>query len=420
VSEVEMHQPEISQRPDFTHKYNLNCGRHGWLRLTPAYSVKIVENILKHSSVEGPVLDPFSGTATTALCAAYLGFPATALEINPFLVWFGRAKVAKYSKSILDQTKTDADNLFEDIAKSAFSPAPYPPIHNIQRWWNLDELEFLSTFKSALNRLHPNESPVRTLLLLSFCRLIIKLSKAAFNHQSMSFKKSTSSTLFLFPLSSIKTSFHISFKEELSLILQSAAINPKAAVKILQADSRFLNNCSNEKYSLVITSPPYPNRISYVRELRPYMYWLGYLKESREAAELDWSSIGGTWGIATSRLSNWQKSDNGFYPGYFLKILSDIEAKTNRNGRLMANYVAKYFEDIRTHLANLRHILNPKAELHYIVGNSKFYNVLVPVEKIYSDILRELGFIDVENEIIRKRNSKKELLEYHITARYHH
>lgn len=42
------------------------------------------------------------------------------------------------------------------------------------------------------------------------------------------------------------------------------------------------------------TSPHYPNRISYIRELRPYMYWMKFLGEAREAGEMDWKAIGGT------------------------------------------------------------------------------------------------------------------------------
>jgi hypothetical protein len=32
----------LRQRADYTHKHNKASGRHGWLRLTPAYSLKIV------------------------------------------------------------------------------------------------------------------------------------------------------------------------------------------------------------------------------------------------------------------------------------------------------------------------------------------------------------------------------------------
>ena len=57
------------------------------------------------------------------------------------------------------------------------------------------------------------------------------------------------------------------------------------------------------------------------------------------------------------------------------------------------------------------------AELHYIVGNSKFYDVLVPTERIYSDMLLEAGACSARINPLRKRNSKKELVEFDVVAR---
>ena len=50
------------QRADLTFKYNLKQGRHGWIRLTPAYSIKIVRQILEKHPEITYVLDPFCGT----------------------------------------------------------------------------------------------------------------------------------------------------------------------------------------------------------------------------------------------------------------------------------------------------------------------------------------------------------------------
>lgn len=51
------------------------------------------------------------------------------------------------------------------------------------------------------------------------------------------------------------------------------------------------------------------------------------------------------------------------------------------------------------------------AAVHYIVGNSEFYDVLVPTELLYAALLRQHRFADVTVERIRKRNSKKELFK---------
>ena len=59
-------------------------------------------------------------------------------------------------------------------------------------------------------------------------------------------------------------------------------------------------------------------------------------------------------------------------------------------------------------------LLSTDSELHYIVGNSTFYGVLLPVERLYEAMRERLGFKDVGCRTILKRNSKKELIEFDV------
>jgi hypothetical protein len=79
------------------------------------------------------------------------------------------------------------------------------------------------------------------------------------------------------------------------------------------------------------------------------MYWTGFLKEAREAGELDWEAIGGTWGIATSRLKDWQpiRAD---LPDELYTVCEQIATSDNKNALLMSQYVKKYFHDMHCHL----------------------------------------------------------------------
>jgi hypothetical protein len=85
---------------------------------------------------------------------------------------------------------------------------------------------------------------------------------------------------------------------------------------------------------------------------------------------------------------------------------------------VLANYVAKYFDDMWSHFLRLTSVLNRGAELHYIVGNSTFYGTLVSTELLYAEMLEALGFSEIECRAIRKRNSKKELVEFDVVARW--
>ncbi len=155
----------------------------------------------------------------------------------------------------------------------------------------------LAKFHRAINECFPVDSPAKDLLLVAFCRLLIEWSNAAFNHQSMSFKKDENiAQPRLFEMNGLE-GIRACFLKLVQAIVASVQSDLKGQIQVIHQDSRNIPLVADRRYDCVITSPPYPNRISYVRELRPYMYWLGYLKHAAEAGDLDWQTIGGTWGF---------------------------------------------------------------------------------------------------------------------------
>jgi hypothetical protein len=371
-----------------------------------------VQHILESQSEEITyVLDPFSGTGTTGLVCADNEVRCDLIDINPFLVWFAGVKTANYQSKHLQKAQEGVHTICNHVANNRqTSNLWFPPIYNITRWWSESRLTVLAKIYQALNQQFTTPSPAKDLLLVAFCNLIIHWSNAAFNHQSMSFKNDAHRQLTLFDEEQ-QILHHLT--DIVHRIVIAAQKPLKGQVNVIQADSRKIPHPLEKAYDCVITSPPYPNRMSYIRELRPYMYWLGYLKSGREAGELDWQAIGGTWGIATSRLQTWQASEKQIqYPGF-----ESIIAKISKQSLPLANYVHKYFVDISTHLSSLYPTLSPGAKVFYIVGNSRFYNTLVPVERIYANLLEGCGFVDTNVEVIRKRSSKKELFEFTVSAK---
>lgn len=401
---------KIRQRADYTYRFNSKTGRHGWLRLTPAYSVKLVEETIELYGPSLRVLDPFCGSGTTALSAANHGHEATTTDINPFLTWLARVKTAHYSETSLADAEKAGKAALDLVRREAVDPVEEPNIHKIERWWAARARCFLSYLKAAIPQVAAGEGPVSDLLHVAFCRTLIRLSKAAFNHQSMSFKDDSQLEF------DLDLQAESVFLDDLRSVLGGACENPSGVASVVRGDARDLPSCLDTQFDVVVTSPPYVNRMSYIRELRPYMYWLGYLTDGRDAGELDWLAIGGTWGVATSRLGNWTASGDSWLPDNLISILADIAHEEKGSRFLLANYVAKYCEDMSKHFEGLRKILNRGACVHYIVGNSTFYGVLVPTEQIYAAMLRQYGFEDVNVRAIRKRNSKKELIEFDVSA----
>ena len=184
-------------------------------------------------------------------------------------------------------------------------------------------------------------------------------------------------------------------------------------IRVLKGDARQLDAIAGlDRYSAIITSPPYPNRMSYVRELRPYMYWLGFLADGRAAGELDWEAIGGTWGIATSNLSRWE--GEGTTPGILDEAtMTAIQARSP----LLANYVRKYVEDMAMHIGSLSSVMRPGGRATYVIGNSHFYGEPVETQEIFARLFNRAGFVDIEVKELRKRTSKTGLFEYAVSAK---
>jgi len=407
---VALRQALLHQRADYTYKFNAKTGRHGWLRLTPAYSVKVVEELIAGHPKTKRIFDPFCGTGTTALSAAYHGHEVVTTDINPFLVWLSQVKIARYSSRDIAATREACTAALDLMRRQLVEPMAAPPIHNIERWWSTQALDFLRLLRAAISKVTEEHSAERNLLLMAFCRTLIGLSNAAFNHQSMSFKDEGQLAIhFDWDLSN-------AYVQDVAFILQGASENPSGIGQVLLGDARNPAAVVTGQFDLIVTSPPYANRMSYIRELRPYMYWLGFLANGRDAGELDWQAIGGTWGIATSRLTDWVRPADHFKSERLAVVLDQIAHADNKSGVVLANYVAKYFDDMWVHFQRLVSMLAPAAEMHYIVGNSTFYGVVVPTELLYAEILKSLGLSKVECRPIRKRNSKKELVEYDVVA----
>jgi len=396
------------QNVHLTFKANKGIGRHDWLRLTPAYSVHLVKQELSNYDPSCVILDPFSGTGTTGICAAESGHDAILTDLNPFLIWLAKAKSYNYSENEISRARTKLDRVFSVANNLDAGNLWIPPIYNIERWWSASQLTALARLRTAIKFLPAGKE--NDLLLIGFCNTLIKVSNASFSHQSVSFKKKPQAMLLYTDQEQEVLNV---FSHNVEKIIESAAISLGGEVMVVESDARRME--ISQKADLVITSPPYVNRMSYIRELRPYMYWLGFLQAAREAGELDWKTIGGTWGTATSKLNGW--SDERELPIKGMDALTKKIYRANtKNGPLLSIYVRKYFYDMWEHFNAINNVLNTGARLVYIVGNSSFYGQVVPAEQWYGELMSAVGFRDVKIETIRKRNSNKALFEFAVRA----
>jgi hypothetical protein len=405
-----------TRHDQLTFKGNLKQTRYGWLRLTPAYSVHLVTDLLNACAQKNAVvLDPFCGTGTTALVCAERGIECDTTDINPFLLWLCQTKAHAYNASELAAFQTTAQDIAAAMRAQSGEHDWVPPLHQIEKWWDEHRLAALARAMACIKRLSQT-TPQATidLLKIAFCKTMIGQANISFGHQSMSFKGKADAPI-LAVIETVEDTVATAWECAVALIAAGARSPIMTQPRPLLCDARHLTaQLQAERYSCVVTSPPYPNRMSYIRELRPYMYWLGYLSDGRAAGELDWQAIGGTWGIATSNVAKWSPDIELDVPfeGFNLIVQGIAERST-----VLSRYVQKYFYDMLLHCNELYQVVKPGGTITYIVGNSKFYDVMLPVEAIFARMFEAVGFVDVRIKTLRKRTSKKELFEFAVSAR---
>jgi DNA modification methylase len=189
--------------------------------------------------------------------------------------------------------------------------------------------------------------------------------------------------------------------------LTKREINYSRLNKIILGNST--NNLSqkiNNPVDFIITSPPYPNRYSYVHQTRPQLHFMEILDNIQQATEIDLKAVGGTWGRATSILQN----ELIVVPSEIKSYLCYYEELQSKS-ILMCNYATKYFLDMWQHIKSIKDIKASQFRGVYIVGNSRLSGIEIFTESILGKLFRHEGF-EVEKIVsFRKRGGKKRLYE---------
>lgn len=398
-----------------TFKGGLASAIHRWFRLTPSYSPELVTRCLEDmGSTPGmTVLDPFSGAGTTPIQAKLAGYQAFGFEINPLLA-FVCATCIEWGLSVseLNEELAEIRGRFisnqSDIERESLETLGYelPPIHNIHRWWRDDILRDLMALLRAIRCSTRSEAYIHFFELALIGILVPDLTNVTLGRLQLFFVDKSTADI------SVWRSFASHAKAMTADIQEISELDIRGTAKIFHVNSTELPNFQESlpKIDRVITSPPYPNRYSYVWNTRPHLYLLGLITEASEASAIDKKAIGGTWGTATSALQNGVVEAK--YP-VIESVIGPIAKALREQDNLMANYVMHYFNQLALQITQQHKLLNEGAELAYVVGCSRSKGIFIETDALLAKIFEglDLGYSVRGIERFRKRHSGKDLHE---------
>lgn len=385
---------------------------HRWFRLTPSYSPTLVRYFLRHLQCDETtlILDPFLGKGTTLIETKRHGLRAVGIEINPLLklaaeyalTWevdragfqeFANAHLGRVSESIA-QHRTDS--LHEVLRRRALR---LPAIHNVFRWWRPEVLRDLLLVRSEVFAVEP--TPYRQLLWIALAACALDCANIHRNHPTITFDDRHTRHIDVLSDYSQKVSQII---DDLRQVAASGGAFGQTVV--VQGNSVYLADYVSS-VDRVITSPPYPNRFSYVHTTRPQLFFMEIFDSARQSAELDCEAIGGTWGKATSDLYTARLVPEP----QIAAILQPLSAELQPRSQLMYNYAVKYFNMLYRHVQSLRAVAREGFRGAYVVGNSRLAGVEIHTDSLLAQIFEQCGFKVDEILVLRKRGGRKKLFE---------
>lgn len=390
---------------------------HRWFRLTAAFSPELVRHCLARVVSQtdvSVVLDPFCGTGTTLVESRRQGYDAVGVEYNPVYQQVATGKtdwpfdidaldsemdaLTSHARSLADEWRgTPIEDYEEEF------DIYVPNIYNRDRWWHDHALRDLLALREAINHLDAPERH-RQFFRVGLMSILIEASNATYNHVSLSYMDDPPEQVDAFGLYQNKVT-------EMRADVDALDDGGATVADVIPGDSTNIDEYVPENLvDAVITSPPYPNRYSYIRETRPHMFFFDMVDDAGEVGELAMDSVGGTWGRATSSL----EGDTTIEPTNDLvaDVIGDVAARLAEEDESMRNYVVKYFNKMEHHLQGLEEITGEGCRLAYTVGNSELKGVEIPTDVFLAEMFDAHGFDrDISIARARERNSKSSLYE---------
>ena len=385
---------------------------HRWFRLTPSYSPELVRFLIKELKCDQETLvcDPFLGKGTTGIELKKLGIPFIGIEINPLLKMTSEyaltwdvdvSKFYKHSNDLLKNVEEILNEFKGEPLENVLQnlKLDLPPIHHVFRWWKKYVLRDLLLTKYIVSKVRNKN--YGKLYWMALCSSSLDCANIHRNHPTISFDDNHKRIIDVLQ----------DFTENIEHINNDLKKLPQfdkwGETKIILGDSTKLASLTNKNIDRIITSPPYPNRFSYVHTTRPQLFFMEVFENATQSADLDCLAIGGTWGKATSVLYNNIVEPNKYLTPILETMINELRPQSN----LMCNYAVKYFNLMDDHIADLKKRVSKNFHGAYVVGNSRLKGVEILTEVLLAKIFEAHGFKVDKLLVFRKRGGKKKLYE---------
>jgi len=375
---------------------------HNWYPFLEGYSPQYVKDIISSFSPNAKrILDPFSGTGTTALTSAILGIQSYYCEINPLLQFLAEIKIKTISLKNKDKESIvhSLSQLCANIGKRIRECKPdnelqisYRNIFGESKFFSNDTYIDILKARSLVDHISCFNPILSELLLLAILASLIP-SSLLIRAGDLRFKTETE------------------LRKDSPKFIQTVSKNLYQMIedleKLWNIDKKPILLCEDAKnlgalpflnIDIVITSPPYLNGTNYFRNTKVELWFLKCLYTPEDLSRFRRQSI--TAGINDVTAGK----DNGYIHPKLKDLINVLNQKAY--DKRIPRMVNLYFQDMEAVFNALTNHLAKGATLALDIGDSSYSGVHVPTDRLLDDILQGKGF-ELEKEIpLRRRLSR--------------
>ncbi|MBM3236459.1 hypothetical protein FJZ31_09190 [Candidatus Poribacteria bacterium] len=369
---------------------NMNEQIHRWAPYVQGFSASFVQSIFDQYANEynNPViLDPFSGCGTVQVQAKLNGYSSYGTELNPLLHFIATAKLHSW-----DVPPDELLKIYNQLPKSIIAKAP--AFLKSQKHFNPDVLRSLEILKGGINTVK-NEK-IKNLLKLAFSSILIDCSNLKRSPcLGYAKEKKVEATA---PYALMKQKVH-------QIAADLELIQNEYSGKLDCPSEIFLNNAMTfqhqNRFDLIVTSPPYMNGLDYVINYKIESGWLNFADNQKKLKKLKDEMV-----VCDNVSKGLIKT---FKPVYTNEWIDNIKINIHRRGTYrrtdMPFIVHKYFDDMYKVMENVVNVMDLKARFILVVGDSLIADVYVPTDLLLAKIGQDLGLTIEKIEKARERRS---------------
>jgi DNA modification methylase len=368
-----------------------------WRNFKEAFAPEIVARAVRETrGTVRRVLDPFGGSGTTALTCQFLGIEPTTIEVNPYLADLIEAKLSVYNpEHIARSYRQVVESVWKRKPRSraTFHGAPptfVEPGVDGNYIFSRDIAERVNAYRESIDRLE-SES-LRRLFRVLLGSTLIPASNVTVSGKGRRYRQKWRER-------QRKAEYLDILFEELALkaIHDVTRFRDRACTdyKVRCGDARTLIPDVGA-IDLVVSSPPYPNSFDYTDVYNVELWVLGYLRSRAQNTLLRNATI-------RSHVQIKRDMSTTFHaPKLLCHAMGDLqEVKERLWNRYIPEMISAYFQDMHDVLQAIHEMLRQKGRAYFVVGDSQYAGVAIPVGKILAEIASDIGYRLVGEECFR-------------------